>query len=98
MRKHDAPPASAAPGAAEERVFHGLGVSPGIAIGPAHVSDDFDAAIPDYTLEPEAVEGESARFARALASSVKQLRKLKTKAQGLPDAAAEEMGFLLDAH
>jgi phosphoenolpyruvate-protein phosphotransferase (PTS system enzyme I) len=82
----------------EERVFHGLGVSPGIAIGPAHVSDHFDVAVAEYQLEPEQIADEAARFAAALATSVKQLRKLKTKAQTLPDAAAEEMGYLLDAH
>jgi phosphotransferase system enzyme I (PtsI) len=82
----------------EERVFHGLAVSPGIAIGPAHVSDHFDVAVAEYQIEPEQIADESARFAAALATSVKQLRKLKTKAQTLPDAAAEEMGYLLDAH
>jgi phosphoenolpyruvate-protein phosphotransferase (PTS system enzyme I) len=85
-------------GLAEERSFHGLAVSPGIAIGPAHVSDHFDQAVPEYEIGPEQVDDERARFAEALAVSVKQLRKLKTKAQNLPDAAAEEMGYLLDAH
>jgi phosphoenolpyruvate-protein phosphotransferase (PTS system enzyme I) len=85
-------------GLAEERSFHGLAVSPGIAIGPAHVSDHFDQAVPEYEIAAEQVDDERARFAEALAVSVKQLRKLKTKAQNLPDAAAEEMGYLLDAH
>src|SRR6185437_12760122 len=85
-------------GLAEERSFHGLAVSPGIAIGPVHVSDHFDQAVPEYEIGPEQVDDERARFAEALAVSVKQLRKLKTKAQSLPDAAAEEMGYLLDAH
>src|SRR5438270_5931834 len=84
--------------AAEERSFHGIAVSPGIAIGPAHVSDHFDQAVPEYEIEAEQVEDERARFAAALAVSVKQLRKLKSKAQSLPDAASEEMGYLLDAH
>lgn len=83
---------------AEERSFHGIAVSPGIAIGPAHVSDHFDQAVPEYEIAPEQIDDERARFADALAASVKQLRKLKSKAQSLPDAAAEEMGYLLDAH
>jgi phosphotransferase system enzyme I (PtsI) len=82
----------------EERVFHGLAVSAGIAIGPTHVSDHFDIPVPEYQLEPDQVPEELARFAAAVATSVKQLRKLKTKAQSLPDAASEEMGYLLDAH
>lgn len=90
--------ASAEARPAEERVVHGLAVSSGIAIGPAHVSDHFDAAVPEYHLEPAKIEAERARFAAALATSVKQLRKLKSKAQTLPEAAAEEMGYLLDAH
>src|SRR5260221_780754 len=85
-------------GLAEEHSFHGLAVSPGIAIGPAHVSDHFDQAVPEYRIEPDAVEEERARFAAAVAVSVKQLRKLKSKAESLPEAAAEEMGYLLDAH
>jgi phosphotransferase system enzyme I (PtsI) len=81
-----------------ERVLHGLGVSRGIAIGPAFVSDDGDIAVPDYRVAPDAVEGERARFERALATSLKQLKKLKGKAAALPGSAAEEMGYLLDAH
>src|SRR4051794_15787212 len=97
--KGDAPSVETGDGAAaEERSFHGIAVSPGIAIGPAHVSDHFDQAVPEYEIEAEQVEDERARFAAALAVSVKQLRKLKSKAQGLPDAASEEMGYLLDAH
>src|SRR5258708_32965520 len=85
-------------GLAEEHSFVGVAVSPGIAIGPAHVSDHFDQAVPEYRIEPDAVDEERARFAAALAVSVKQLRKLKSKAESLPEAAAEEMGYLLDAH
>src|SRR6266851_6937250 len=85
-------------GLAEEHSFHGIAVSPGIAIGPAHVSDHFDQAVPEYVIPEAQVDEERARFAAALAVSVKQLRKLKSKAQSLPAAAAEEMGYLLDAH
>ncbi len=85
-------------GLAEEHSFQGIAVSPGIAIGPAHVSDHFDQAVPEYVIPEAQVDEERARFAAALAVSVKQLRKLKSKAQSLPAAAAEEMGYLLDAH
>jgi phosphotransferase system enzyme I (PtsI) len=87
-----------ATGVGEERIVHGLAVSPGIAIGPAHVNDHFEAAVPDYQIAPAEIEAERARFAAAVVVSVKQLRKLKSKAQNLPDSAAEEMGYLLDAH
>src|ERR1700744_6288114 len=72
---------------AEERIVHGLAVSPGIAIGPAHVRDHCDPAVPEYYIEPEKQEAEHARLAAAVAVSVKQLLKLKTKAQALPEAA-----------
>ncbi len=81
-----------------ERVLHGLGVSPGIAVGPAFVSDGGEIAVPEYRVAADCVEAERERFAGALAASLKQLKKLKGKAAALPDSAAEEMGYLLDAH
>jgi phosphotransferase system enzyme I (PtsI) len=81
-----------------ERVLHGLGVSPGIAIGPAFVSDDGEIAVPEYRIAADKIEAERERFAAAVALSLKQLRKLKGKASALPDSAAEEVGYLLDAH
>jgi phosphotransferase system enzyme I (PtsI) len=81
-----------------ERVLEGLGVSPGIAIGPAHVTEQGDVPVPEYDVAPEAVPAELVRFDEAVAVSIKQLRKLKTKAGALPDSAAEEMGLILDAH
>jgi phosphotransferase system enzyme I (PtsI) len=81
-----------------ERVLHGLGVSPGIAIGPAFISDDREIAVPEYRVAADRVEAERDRFAAALAASLKQLKKLKGKAAALPDSAAEEVGYLLDAH
>ena len=81
-----------------ERVLHGLGVSPGIALGPAFVSDDGEIAVPDYRVAADQIEPERARFATAVAAALKQLRKLKGKSTALPDSAAEEMGYLLDAH
>ncbi|AWK86233.1 phosphoenolpyruvate--protein phosphotransferase [Azospirillum thermophilum] len=80
------------------RTLRGLGVSPGIAIGPAHVVESGAVAIPEYTLPPEEVEAEVARFQEAAAKARRQIRKLKSKALVLPDSASEEIGFLLDAH
>jgi phosphoenolpyruvate-protein phosphotransferase (PTS system enzyme I) len=85
-------------GASEERVLHGLAISPGIAIGSAFVSEDSHVVVPEYRIDPDKVEAELERFRGAVELSLKQLRKLKGRAAGLPDAAAEEMGYLLDAH
>jgi phosphotransferase system enzyme I (PtsI) len=81
-----------------ERVLHGLGVSAGIGIGAAFVSDDGEIAVPEYRIAADKVAPERERFATAVAVSLRQLRKLKGKAAALPDSAAEEVGYLLDAH
>ncbi len=95
MRSDGSPEATASRG---EKVLRGLGVSPGVSIGPAQVSDAGEIAVPDYRLEPEGIAAETERFDAAVALSLKQLRKLKGKAGTLPNAAAEEVGYLLDAH
>ncbi|HEX3972930.1 MAG TPA: phosphoenolpyruvate-utilizing N-terminal domain-containing protein, partial [Stellaceae bacterium] len=80
-----------------ERRLEGLGISPGIAIGPVFVTND-NISVPEYRLDKDQVEAELERFAAAVALSTKQLRKLKTKADTLPGTAKEEVGYLLDAH
>ncbi|MEX0809764.1 MAG: phosphoenolpyruvate--protein phosphotransferase [Dongiaceae bacterium] len=82
----------------KEEIFEGLGVAPGIAIGPAHVVEDGRVSVPEYEIEPDAVDEELARFRSAVAKAQKQLAKLRTKSEALPAAAREEVGFLLDAH
>ncbi len=89
----EVPPASNRP----ERVLAGLPVSPGIAIGTAWLSDGGSLPTPEYEIEPARVEAERERFADAVQAAVRQVKKLKTKAAALPDSAAEELGYLLDA-
>src|SRR5437764_11514568 len=88
------------PGAAtrsEQRLI-GIGVSPGIAIGAAYIGDRGELPVSESRIEEAQVENERARFAEAVSVSVKQLRKLKGRATALPGSAADEIGFLLDAH
>ena len=85
-------------GAAIERRLLGLGVSPGIAIGPAHIAEGGDLPVRESHLPETEIGVECGRFAEAVAVSLRQLRKLKAKASGLPESAAEEVGYLLDAH
>ncbi|WP_119460904.1 phosphoenolpyruvate--protein phosphotransferase [Rhodospirillaceae bacterium SYSU D60014] len=92
---HQAP--SASPSKAE-KIIDGLAVAPGIAIGAAHLVESGAVHVPEYRIEPEAVEAERHRFAEALAAAQQQIRKIKAKAATLQGAAAEEIGFLLDAH
>ena len=84
-------------GGAEQRL-PGLAVSPGIAIGPAHVVEGGELPVAENRVPPSEVEAERQRFTDAVAASLKQLRKVKAKAEGLPGSAAEEVGYLLDAH
>jgi len=81
-----------------ERRLPGLGVSPGIAIGPAYIAEGDELPVRESHVPETEIEQERSRFAEAVAISLRQLRKLKTKASGLPESAAEEVGYLLDAH
>ena len=82
----------------KEQVLSGIGVSPGIAIGPAYIGDRGELPVSESRIAKSDVENERARFAEAVAISAKQLRKLKTRATALPGSAADEIGYVLDAH
>ena len=79
-----------------ERIIDGLGVSLGIAIGPAHVMEAGSVDIPEYVVEEDKLKAELERFADAVEKSQRQLRKLKTKSADLPGAAAEEEEVLYE--
>src|SRR5437868_10311052 len=81
-----------------EQRLSGLAVSPGIAIGSAHIVEGGDLPVAENYFPPGETEAERHRFGEAVAVSLKQLRKVKVKAAGLPGSAAEEVGYLLDAH
>ncbi len=81
-----------------EQVFEGLGVALGVAIGVAHRSETGVVAVPDYEIASDQVDAEKRRFADAVTRAQKQLAKLKAKSQALSAEAAEELGYLLDAH
>ncbi len=81
-----------------ERIFEGLAVSPGIAIGIAHVHEAGNVSVPEHAIAASEVEGERARFRSAVEKSLRQLNKLGSKTDTLPPNVAEEIGFLLEAH
>lgn len=80
------------------RGLRGVGVSNGIAIGPAHIVESGAAPVPEYRLAEDQIEAECQRFADALTKAHRQIGKLKVKSQALPESAAEDVGVLLDAH
>src|SRR3546814_14718102 len=78
--------------------FGGIGVSDGIAIGIAFVLEGRIAQVPEFTVEPDATDGEVARFRAALAKARQQILKLRRKTEALPETVLAELGPLLDAH
>lgn len=80
-----------------ERVFHGTGVAPGIAIGPAHRVESGVPPAPEYEIAADAVAAEIQRFEAAVAKARRQLVKLGAKAEALGGAAGETLGELLEA-
>ncbi|HWK47595.1 MAG TPA: phosphoenolpyruvate--protein phosphotransferase [Stellaceae bacterium] len=81
-----------------ERVLTGLGVSPGLALGTAHIPDLATPEVTFQSIPAEGIAAEARRFADAVNVSRRQLIKLKSKSAALPGSAAEEVGYLLDAH
>ncbi|GAB4144686.1 MAG: phosphoenolpyruvate--protein phosphotransferase [Sphingomonadales bacterium] len=78
--------------------LRGVGVSPGVAIGPAYVFDRGQLRVPQYPIGEAAVEREVARFNGAVDDVRQALALVRERAGGLSGAAAEELGYLLDAH
>jgi phosphotransferase system enzyme I (PtsI) len=98
MRIDEAPGTEGASEGRSELRLSGIGVSPGIAIGPAYIGDRGDLPVRESRIAEAAIEAERARFGEAVAVSVKQLRKLKSRATALPGSASDEIGYVLDAH
>jgi len=79
-------------------VLEGLGVAPGIAIGPVHRVEPGMPEVREYAVPPEAIEAECARFERAAAAARAELEQVRhSAAAALSGAAAEELGYMLDA-
>ncbi|HAA02923.1 MAG TPA: phosphoenolpyruvate--protein phosphotransferase [Syntrophobacteraceae bacterium] len=77
------------------RVIHGVGASPGIAIGKAYVLKHDRVPIPHYTLgDEQAIEAECQRFEAAVAQAELQLEEIKSRIH--PDF--KEHAHILDAH
>ncbi|HEX9895349.1 MAG TPA: phosphoenolpyruvate--protein phosphotransferase [Gemmatimonadales bacterium] len=71
-----------------ERVLHGIGVSPGVAYGPALVVDWRFPDVPDRGIGPEQVEAEIARLRAAVEQVVDHLEQLRERVR--ERAGAEE--------
>ncbi len=79
----------------EEVHIRGLGVSPGLAIGRVHFHRELMIEPTLETVEPEAADGEWARFQGAVVLTKEQLQGLLDRAAD--DAGAEQAG-IFEAH
>jgi len=74
--------------------LHGLAVSPGIAIGHAHLVSHTTLEVAQYQVREREVEAELARFDAALSTVAIELVQLKAEAEASPGAAAELSAFV----
>ncbi len=84
--------------ASGERILRGIGVSSGIAIGPAYVIDGHGIPVPETTIAASQIEKEIRRFHAAIDKTQKQLGQIRKKAESLPSGVGEEVELLLDAY
>jgi phosphotransferase system enzyme I (PtsI) len=83
---------------AEEIVLTGLGVSHGIAMGPAYLVQIEHPKVPEYFLTPDHVAAEVGRFDHAVTQAQQEIAALRKNAHGLPEEVAGDIGLLLEAH
>ena len=74
--------------------LHGFAVSPGIAIGHAHLVSHATLEVAQYQVRERDIEAELARFEGALATVRSELAQLMTEAEASPGAAAELSAFV----
>ena len=62
-----------------EQSYYGIGVSPGVAIGGAHLFRQETTAVPQRSISAEQVEAEYARFLEALSASREQVMSVRER-------------------
>lgn len=107
MNRSDPPPpqhkrlarsALAAPEARAERLFAGIAVSAGIAIGPVFGTTEPDAVISRHKIQASDIAAEGARLEAAIVQSRRQLAKLRARLAVLPEESQSEIAPLIDAY
>jgi phosphotransferase system enzyme I (PtsI) len=101
--KTDAPkeaPSKGKPGKGKLREVRltGIGVAPGVAIGPVYDTSEAPTEAPRRSISEAKVEDERGRLTAAVTLSRKQIAKLRNRISVLPEEAQEEIGPLLDAY
>lgn len=98
MSKTERPRRPKTPERGAERVFAGIAVSPGIAIGPAYAASEPKMAFSRGHIDAGAVGAETGRLDAAVHTSQRQIAKLRTKLSALPEDSQREIAPLLDAY
>jgi phosphotransferase system enzyme I (PtsI) len=79
----------------KEIILRGIGVSPGVAIGPAFLLSEEQTHVPERTIAPEDVLGEISRFEEAIIETRKQIRQIQ---EALSGQTRSHDASILDAH
>ena len=80
------------------KTYKGLNISGGIAIGPAQVRETGVIEVLEYSITKSKIKAERERLSHAVNLARRQVRRLQRRAHSMKGAAAEELGFLLDAY
>src|ERR1700735_3971284 len=91
-------PALAAPRTRTERLFHGIAVSAGVAIGPVFGTTEPEAVITRQKIQASDIGPERSRLEAAIVQSRRQLAKLRAKLAVLPEESQSEIAPLIDAY
>lgn len=76
-------------------ILHGVGVSPGVVIGPVYKVTPDEAEFLERTLSPEEVGGETARFKSAVAATRRQITVIQ---MNVKRAIGQEDATIFDVH
>ena len=80
-----------------EQILKGIGVSSGVAIGPAYVINQQGVPVPEYEVPAAQTDKELKRLQTAITKTQRQLNQLKQKAEMLP-SGAQDIALLLEAY
>jgi len=81
-----------------EIVIEGLGVSPGIAVGSAHIREHGAIDVAERSITKKEIESECARLDGAAERALKVNQRLRAKADKMPSPAAAELDLLITAY
>lgn len=79
----------------EEVILQGMGVSPGVAIGPVFLLTEETMHVAERDIAPDDVLGEIARFEESLIETRKQIRQIQ---EALKSQTQSQDASILDAH